>query len=219
MDFTRPDIANPDRGYCAVEGCNCLQRNRGKGYGWGLLCDKHHRANRFTRMKERREKQIALEIAHIARKKAKEAYKNRPERICSKCGATKIRAEFPRYKGNVCKDCRRRYDKGRKPIIYNPALGRKHTLRQYGVDESWYNTKFAEQKGLCAICGKHQANFKKRLSIDHCHTTGKLRGLLCTRCNLLIGGLENTPYILESLLSYLKKHGQKLMVLQRKKAL
>ncbi len=47
---------------------------------------------------------------------------------------------------------------------------------------------FEKQKGCCAICGKHQSQFKMRLALDHNHRTGKLRGLLCYRCNKFIVG-------------------------------
>lgn len=47
---------------------------------------------------------------------------------------------------------------------------------------------FKKQKGRCAICGKHQSEFKKRLALDHSHKTGQLRGLLCFYCNKRVVG-------------------------------
>lgn len=41
-----------------------------------------------------------------------------------------------------------------------------------------------EQKGCCAICGKHQSKLKSKLHVDHCHVTGKVRQLLCKTCNI-----------------------------------
>lgn len=47
------------------------------------------------------------------------------------------------------------------------------------------------QTACCAICKKHESNFKKRLAVDHNHKTGKVRGLLCYRCNKFLVGRQN----------------------------
>jgi hypothetical protein len=49
---------------------------------------------------------------------------------------------------------------------------------------------FEDQKGCCGICKRHQSEFKKRLGVDHNHSTGKIRKLLCDRCNLGLGFYE-----------------------------
>lgn len=55
-----------------------------------------------------------------------------------------------------------------------------------------YATMFAEQNGLCKICKRDQEHAPhKRFCIDHCHVTGKIRGLLCEPCNHLLGDIEN----------------------------
>jgi len=65
-----------------------------------------------------------------------------------------------------------------------------HRLKtMYGLNVENYNELFIKQCGRCAICGKHQAELKQALSIDHCHKTGKIRGLLCAKCNLGISNL------------------------------
>lgn len=55
-----------------------------------------------------------------------------------------------------------------------------------------YNELFQKQNGCCALCGKHQSEFNRRLSVDHNHTTGQIRGLLCWKCNTSIGWVETT---------------------------
>lgn len=62
---------------------------------------------------------------------------------------------------------------------------------------------FKKQKGCCAICGKHQREFKRRLSLDHSHKSGQLRGLLCYRCNKFIVG-RHTLESATKLLKYLQ---------------
>ncbi len=54
----------------------------------------------------------------------------------------------------------------------------------------WYRTKLQQQNRCCEICKKSVEEIKKRLVVDHCHTTGKVRGLLCDRCNFILGVIE-----------------------------
>jgi len=83
-----------------------------------------------------------------------------------------------------------------------------------GTDDiplSKYKEMFKKQNGVCAICGKPESRKYKdkivRLSIDHNHSTGKLRGLLCHRCNVALGlFLENTNF-LSNAVRYLEKGG------------
>lgn len=51
---------------------------------------------------------------------------------------------------------------------------------------------YQTQKGACAVCHRHSSEFKRRLAVDHDHRTGVFRGLLCDRCNMYAGVLENT---------------------------
>jgi hypothetical protein len=63
----------------------------------------------------------------------------------------------------------------------------------------------AKQNHLCAICGNPEREGTK-LSIDHCHTTDKIRELLCTNCNIGIGKGEDNPAILLAAAAYLREH-------------
>ena len=82
---------------------------------------------------------------------------------------------------------------------------RELTLKRvYGITIDDYNDMFIEQGGSCAICGTHQKEFKFCLSVDHCHSTGKIRGLLCHRCNGGLGNFNDNPEILQNALKYLK---------------
>ena len=64
---------------------------------------------------------------------------------------------------------------------------------------------FDKQAGCCAICGKHQANLKQTMNVDHNHKTGKIRGLLCHNCNLLLGFAEENIQTLKNAINYLKR--------------
>lgn len=61
---------------------------------------------------------------------------------------------------------------------------KSHLLYMYGITVEQWEIKFAEQGGKCAICGKEpRKDSKKKWHVDHCHKTGKLRGILCNYCN------------------------------------
>lgn len=64
---------------------------------------------------------------------------------------------------------------------------------------------FAEQNGCCAICGDHQSNQARSMAVDHCHETGRVRGLLCMKCNTGIGKLGDSPELLRKAIAYLEK--------------
>jgi len=67
-----------------------------------------------------------------------------------------------------------------------------------------YKNLVLKQKDLCAICGKQEKN--KSLAIDHDHTTGKTRGLLCQKCNRALGGFCDDIQVVKNALTYLKNH-------------
>ena len=80
-------------------------------------------------------------------------------------------------------------------------------MRTFGITLPQYETKLREQSGLCAICNKHYTEFKEQaLCIDHNHTTGKTRALLCRNCNLAVGNLLDSPTIAASAAAYLLRH-------------
>jgi Recombination endonuclease VII len=80
---------------------------------------------------------------------------------------------------------------------------------QYGITLADYNRMLEEQNHVCAICLQGetmQTNGKvKRLSVDHDHKTGAVRGLLCQRCNTTLGRYEDNPELMKNLISYLQK--------------
>lgn len=76
----------------------------------------------------------------------------------------------------------------------------------YGITLTDYNNLFNSQSGCCKICNKHQMEFRHSLSIDHCHTSGKIRGLLCVNCNHGLGKFEDNILFLENAIKYLNKN-------------
>ena len=79
--------------------------------------------------------------------------------------------------------------------------------RRFGISLFDYSQMLLAQGGKCAICGGtdggHRNGDPKALAVDHCHTTGKVRGLLCEACNTGIGKLKEDVEILQSAIRYL----------------
>jgi hypothetical protein len=76
---------------------------------------------------------------------------------------------------------------------------------KYGIDVLQYDELFNKQNGCCYICGTPQYELKKRLSVDHNHLTEEVRGLLCTRCNQLLGHALDSIDLLSKAITYLQK--------------
>lgn len=83
---------------------------------------------------------------------------------------------------------------------------RRFLKKSSGATLEDFNTMFENQQGYCKICGKHQANLKRALNVDHNHKTGKLRGLLCNSCNLGLGMFKDNLILLELAIKYLKEN-------------
>lgn len=79
------------------------------------------------------------------------------------------------------------------------AYRRKH---KYGLSEVQYNELVDKQDGRCAICNSQPA---RPLFVDHCHKTGKVRGLLCHGCNILLGTAVDDIERLHAAINYLRK--------------
>ncbi len=75
--------------------------------------------------------------------------------------------------------------------------------RRYNTTIEEYDRMFEEQDGVCYICG--EPSLAKRLAVDHNHETGKVRGLLCARCNIWLGIFENNEELFKQFKIYLKE--------------
>lgn len=85
--------------------------------------------------------------------------------------------------------------------IYNPTSNRRNWLKRYGMTLDQYDGLLSSQNGTCAICKNPPT--RKHLSIDHCHSSGAVRGLLCITCNAMIGHAREDIARLESAIQYL----------------
>ena len=89
---------------------------------------------------------------------------------------------------------------------------KKHTVKRYGLTIEDYDKMSQAQKHVCAICRRPETVINKNpsrvnaLSVDHCHLTGDIRGLLCSSCNRGIGYLGEDPNNLNRAARYLRRH-------------
>lgn len=88
-----------------------------------------------------------------------------------------------------------------------------HHFKKYGVHPNDFNAKLKAQNFVCAICEEPETSLfrntpgkVKKLSQDHCHKTGKMRDLLCTRCNHFLGRVNEDIELIEKMKQYLIKH-------------
>jgi hypothetical protein len=82
---------------------------------------------------------------------------------------------------------------------------RRQRLKKYGLSIAQYEALERAQGSTCAICGARSPGRRdKYWHVDHDHKTGKVRGLLCSRCNIGLGNLHDDPSILLAALAYLK---------------
>lgn len=84
---------------------------------------------------------------------------------------------------------------------------RVYFLRKYGLSLEDYDRLLLAQGGCCGICGN--ANGNKRLAVDHDHTTGKVRGLLCDSCNQGLGFFKDSVERLEAAIQWLTKQHER----------
>lgn len=129
------------------------------------------------------------------------------ERKCRICNLTKPIDSFPNHK--ICpsgKDYRCK-------TCSNEKRNDRRMRRMYGISQEQYDEMFKQQNGLCKICNKPEQTIDprnkqlRRLSVDHSHTgIKKVRGLLCQKCNVSLGNLNDDITLFEKAIEYLKEY-------------
>ena len=132
-------------------------------------------------------------------------------KICAICKQSKEDLEFNKHtksKDGLQHYCRICSNKTRKQWdLDDPERVRGKYLREtYNISLSQYDEMLAAQNHKCAICGLDETRFQKKLVIDHCHTTGAVRQLLCNMCNHGLGNFKDDVSLLAESIKYLVKH-------------
>ena len=95
-----------------------------------------------------------------------------------------------------------------KKQVYDYDKDKDYKLKnRYGISYQEYLNMLSAQQERCAICGTDDTGARKAFHVDHCHDTGKVRGLLCGNCNSGIGNLRDDIDLLYRAIEYLKNTG------------
>lgn len=140
---------------------------------------------------------------------------------CTKCGGIKDETEFlwknakHKQRTTVCRTCANVYKKQwrqKNPRREDKAVWQRRTHLKYtfGMTVEQYDAMVLIQKNTCAICGKPEVSATRRtssrLTVDHDHRTGKIRALLCRKCNSMLGMADDNPVRLRKAAVYLEYH-------------
>lgn len=180
-----------DKNSCKAEGCN-NQKIRSKG-----LCSTHYyqwRRNGFFGKKPT-DRELLI---------------NEGKCLCPKCDTVKLIGDFcadshdKRGISVYCRECLSKKGKSAYKKRTDKYID-SSLKRNYGISLIKYNEMLSSQGGVCRICKKTPQENVRRLCVDHCHKTSKVRGLLCNSCNITIGKMNDDVKLLQSAIDYLNE--------------
>ncbi|MGH9279811.1 MAG: endonuclease domain-containing protein [Acidimicrobiales bacterium] len=133
---------------------------------------------------------------------------------CRQCFQARAKARYPLVRDQAIERSRKwrednldRFRENQRRMRAKPEFKERaragHLQRKYGMTLEEYDTLFSSQGGGCAICGRLPSPGTS-LHIDHDHSTGRVRGLLCFRCNNSLGDLDDDPDLFEAAARYLQ---------------
>lgn len=125
--------------------------------------------------------------------------------LCQRCYSNKLRRETVLTPEATA----RAAEKGRRYYSEQSADARKrrahaNNIQRYGITVETFDRLLAQQQGRCAICG-HPPRGRRRLSIDHHHDTGVVRGLLCNICNMFVGFVDADDRVIARLAEHSRR--------------
>jgi len=147
-------------------------------------------------------------------------------KTCTKCGQTKEDTEFylekaKRKDGSIrefrrshCRACETKRKRDRDSRTKEERAN-QHLLNKYGITAE-FRDKLADIQGGCGICGTKKPGGRfNSWNVDHCHHTGKVRGVLCWNCNVGIGKLQHDANLLRRAIQWLEQSEQPELSLLR----
>lgn len=122
--------------------------------------------------------------------------------------------KYAKYLGSYCRKClgvraaERRLDLARTNPEEAKRRDRSANLRKnYGISQVDYDERLSRQGGLCAICrGSNTSRRRAFFDVDHCHSTGVVRGILCSKCNTGLGLFGDSRAVLANAIAYLEQY-------------
>ncbi len=160
--------------------------------------------------------ECSQEYKSSSSKKHAESVLKAGKKQCKMCGKTRLLKFFPKSKKSAtgyfsyCINCRRDVNrnsdvKRSKGCKRKDFSRRAYLKRTYAITQEEYDEMWKKQGCKCAICGSSDTT-KKLPAIDHCHNTGKIRGILCENCNRGLGMFHDDIGKMQSAIDYLKYH-------------
>lgn len=159
---------------------------------WCKVCQKNWREENKEEISERRRKYRNENKEKVSEHRRKYYDKNRDKLL------KKARKYYDEHLEDRIEYAQEYYEKKRDRCLQ----------RLYGITLREYDLMLELQEGGCAICGMTPEKNGKRLAVDHDHETGKVRELLCSRCNKTLGTLNDDPELCDLFKWYLQKHGK-----------
>ena len=138
--------------------------------------------------------------------------KSMENKSCPHCGTTKNLENFYLNAGKLsswCKPCtiaRSKNHAKTNPTKRKDQDNKYYLKKKFNLSVAEYDKLLENQNGVCAICKKVEIRKNSRLSVDHCHYSHEIRGLLCRSCNLGLGYFYDTPGLLKNAINYLQKN-------------
>jgi len=125
----------------------------------------------------------------------------------------KARADAQRKRLSIPENAKKHAERSKQYRLLHPDRRRNVILKnKYGITLEQFNEILMTQNGVCACCKKPETKINNQtkkvqpLSVDHCHETGKVRGLLCDVCNTTLGKIKENISTLGSMIDYLLKN-------------
>jgi hypothetical protein len=136
-------------------------------------------------------------------------------KLCTSCKETKPLSEYfksSNTKSGLQGECKLCNSTRAKTWYRNNKERTKNNklVKAYGITVSDFLTMLKKQNHKCGVCGT-ELMVDKSTCVDHCHTTGAVRGIVCTNCNLLLGHSKDSIEILKSAQKYLQKYSKKVV--------
>ena len=135
--------------------------------------------------------------------------------VCARCKVTKYINDFHKRNDrktqhqSECKECTRiRRSKWWKSDKGKLSSANTKLKRRFGITLEEYAIMFERQNRQCLICKASESSSGHRLAVDHCHRTGRIRGLLCKNCNVALGHFKENPMFLYKAIDYLNTYCQ-----------
>lgn len=160
-----------------------------------------YKANNLEKEKERQRN-----VKQVSREKDRDAY-NAYMREWTRKNAETVNAKRRELRQTDVE--RTQKDNERRRFQRDPVHNRDIMLKNnYGISLDEYHRKYKDQNGKCAICGDAKPdNGRSGLAVDHCHSKGHVRGLLCSHCNHGLGKFKDSVELLQKAIEYIKERG------------